>query len=254
MADALVRELNGKGFLPVFLPRSGVVPPELYSWSRQRKRLVRLGPLAAVLPATAGIAPTSGRLADFDFRYTSSKKLEAAVSFLENALKCIGIDSAPKVKLDFTRSQDFSFAFTGVTVQSVDLVHLYPVIDQLSTAGLPQEDLDGGLLHIAYEYAYARELHMSRGDKTSFSAEVAGKLGDYFDLHGKGSVAMSATGTIAFKGQGDEATAFAYKAARLVREDGRWTLHAEAEDRLNLVAGAATADFLPVRGEVLVVE
>ena len=55
MADALVRTLNAMGYQPVFLPRSGVQPPELYHYLRDQRRLVRIGSLAGALPAAAAL-------------------------------------------------------------------------------------------------------------------------------------------------------------------------------------------------------
>jgi hypothetical protein len=96
--DDLVRELNKLGYQPIFLPRTNIEPPELYNYSPNVRRLVRRGPLKDYLPDAAGLDVESGKLSDINYSYTSSKKGEAATSFLQNALTCIGISSIPKIK------------------------------------------------------------------------------------------------------------------------------------------------------------
>lgn len=227
MADKLVRTLNSLGYQPVFLPRSGVQPGELWYYRRGDgggdAKLVRMGALARVLPAAAALEITEGELGDINAQYTSEKKLGAAVNFLKDALECIGITAVPKIDLGFAGSTDFSFAFTGVRYRAIDPVQLFPLVNQIQTTGFPQAYLEEGLLHIVYEYAYASELLLLRGDKQAFDADISGKVGAYFDLGGKGSVTVASRSAISFKGQAEVQAAFAYKAGRLVRERGQWT-------------------------------
>jgi hypothetical protein len=251
MSDALVRELNRRGYQPVFLPRTGVSPPELYNYSRENQRLVRRGELANYLPAVKKLVPTKGQLGDIAYKYTSEKKTDAAVSFLENALRCIGIDAVPKIDLGFAGSKDFSFAFTDVTYQSVDPAVLDPILRGMSTGGIPKEYVEAGRLHIAYEYAYARELVMNRGDKKSFAADISGKIGEFLDLGAKGSVSVLNQSTISFKGK-DTAAAFAYKAGRLAVEDGVWVLYPEEVTKHGAIEERSA--YLPQPAIVLSVE
>jgi hypothetical protein len=252
MADALVRELNRLGYQPVFLPQTGVEPPELYNYSRQNQRLVRRGPLGEYLPRAGALPTTEGDLADITYKYTSEKKLDAAVSFLESALRCIGIDAVPKIDLGFAGSKDFSFAFTGVTYRRLDPAKLDQVIRDMGTAGIPQSIVDAGLLHVAYEYAYARELLMSRGDRKAFSHDIAGKVGAYLDIGVKGSVSVASQSTIAFKSTSDQRAAFAYKAARLAQEDNGWVLYPEEVATKGLVEERTA--FIPQPAIVLTAE
>jgi hypothetical protein len=252
MADALVKALNKLGYQPVFLPRSGVKPPEVYHYLRDGARLVRIGELAPFLPAAAALAPTRGQLGDINYSYTSGKKLDAAVSFLEQALKCIGIDAVPKIDLGFAGAKDFSFAFTDVHYLSVDPARLYSLIKDLSTDGMPAEYVEDGRLHLAYEYAYARELVMARGDRQAFESDISGKVGAYFDVGAKGSVSVASATTISFRSASSTAVAFAYKAGQLMREEGRWVLYPEEVNRFG--AMEERQPFVPQRAVVLTVE
>ena len=251
MADELVRVLNKLGYVPVFLPRTGVEPPELYNYSPVNQRLVRRGELSTYLPAAKDLKPTEGDLGDIDYKYSSTKKLDAAVSFLENALKSIGIEAVPKIDLGFTGSKDYSFAFTKVKYRSVDPARLDGLIRTMSTDGIPQAYVDEGNLHVAYEYAYAQQLLMSRGDRKEFTHDISGKVDAYLDLGTKGSVAVASSTTISFKSNAQPA-AFAYKAGQLVRENGAWVLYPEEVRKNGLVE--QRQNYLPQRGIVLAVQ
>lgn len=252
MADALVKALNKLGYQPVFLPRTGVKPPEVYHYLRDGARLVRIGELLNFLPAAGKLEPTEGQLGDINYSYTSGKKLDAAVSFLEQALKCIGIDAVPKIDLGFTGAKEFSFAFTDVHYLSVDPARLYPLIKDLSTKGMPEEYVREGRLHLAYEYAYARELVMARGDRKAFDNDIRGQVGAYFDVGAKGSVSVASATTISFKNAGNTAVAFAYKAGQLMQENGSWVFYPEEVNRNGLVE--EREPYVPQRAVVLSVE
>jgi hypothetical protein len=60
----------------VFLPRTGVTPPELYNYERTNKRLVRLGALGEYLSAAAKLQPTEGQLANINYQHTSEKRVK----------------------------------------------------------------------------------------------------------------------------------------------------------------------------------
>ena len=249
MSDALVRELNRLGYQPVFLPRAGVKPPELYNYEQKNRRLVRRGALSEYLPAAKELIPTSDRLADIAYKYTSAKEVNAAVGFLANALRCIGIESVPKIDLGFAGSKNFSFAFTQISYLSVNPARLDQVLRGMSISGIPREYVEAGRLHIAYEYAYTHELIMSRADKKAFSQEISGAVGTYFDLGTKGSVSVINDSTISFRSE-SSAAAFAYKAGRLEQEDGGWVLFPEEVSRSGYEDGNGPP-YLPQRGVVL---
>jgi hypothetical protein len=252
MADALVRVLNGLGYQPVFLPKGNVDPPEIYHYLRDAQRLVRIGELKNFLPAVAELQPSEGPLSDVNLAYTSDKKGKASVSFLEKALRCIGIDAAPKITLGFAGSRDFSFAFTNVRYRSVDPARLAPLLADMSSAGIPKEYIENGRLHLAYEYAYASQLVMSRGDKQAFSNDISGKVGEFIDLGIKGSVSVESKTTISFKSSTGISVAFAYKAGRLERQGKKWVLFPEEVNRSGFQE--ERSPFLPQPAVVLSVD
>ena len=246
MADALVELLNSLGYQPVFLPRTGVVPPELYNLANGR--LVRRGPLKDYLPAVASLLPTEGQLANIAYRKTTKKRLKGATAFLERALKCIGIASVPKLDLSFAATSELSFAFADVSYASVDPSRLDPLLKDLATGAIPAAYVEEGL-HIAYEYMYARRLLMSRADGSSFDEDISGKIGGFVDLGVAGSVSVESTTTISFESHDRRSVAFAYKAGRLEQENGKWSFY--PEEVLRGIEGDTSLPYVIEPGRVL---
>ena len=252
MADALVKLLNKAGYLPVFLPRTGMEPPELYTMTDDH-RLVRHGALFNFLPAVKDLAPSTGAVAQLEAEQTSSKHQQAALSFLQNALKCIGITGAPKLDVSFTGKTSLVFSFTGVTFRAVDPARLTGLIKDLDTEGLPPEYVEGGHLHIAYEYLYAKKLLMSRVDQKEFEHDVGASIGSYVDVGSKGKVEVMNKTTISFEASDGPPAAFGYKAGGLRRDSGRWSFYPEEITAGNegVGGGDLARPYLPARGVVL---
>jgi hypothetical protein len=252
MTDALVQLLNGYGYQPVFLPRSDLKPPALYTFSRRPARLVLRGPLGSYLPAGVDVSPSPGKTPDIEYKSTSGKNQQAAGSFLQNALKCIGIDGAPKLDLTFTGQKELVFSFTGVTVASVLPARIDQVVSQLALGAVPAEYAQGGEIHIAYEYLYANELLMSRVDGKKFEHDVGASIASYLDIGLKGKVEVRTASTLSFAAAaGGPPAAFAFKAGQLIERNGRWSFFPEEVMQGD---GPSSRPRLVARGVVLVGE
>jgi len=258
--DALVRLLNDYGYQPVFLPMTNVAPPEIYNLAGSR--LVRRGPLKHYVKAPLP-APTRGRLADIEHKTTGRKKLTAATSFLENALRAIGITSIPKIELGFVGSDELVFSFSEVTTASIAPAALDPIIQHdLDPHAIPERYVAEGKVHLAYEYAYARRVRLRRADGQSFTHAIEGDLHDFINLGTTGEVSVEDETTISFAAASGQPAAFAYKAGRLERRDGRWELFPEEvlqarggfDPDDDALPGGMKTPYLPTHGVVLLAE
>jgi hypothetical protein len=253
--DDLVKLLNGIGYQPILLPRTGVVPPELYVYNNER--LVRRGPLADYLPEGVVIPkPQQGQLSSIQHHETSKKSLSVAANFLGDALKCIGITSAPKLDLSFTNGHDITFRFDDVTYQAIDAAKIDHMLGELNTGAIPPEDISNGYLHIAYEYAFASTLSMKIGrDVDSSWKATAVQVGSYIDLGTEGQVTVASEDTIAFSGKSGENAAFAFKVGRLERRGHKWFFFPEEDAGEGFLSDeAAPEPYLLERGVVMRVE
>jgi len=253
--DKLVKLLNDHGYQPVFLPVTGLEPPELYNFASHPSRLVRRGPLATYIPGgTFHVVP--GQVAAIEGKQTTGKHAKAAVDFLSSALRCIGIDGAPKLDLGFTGASELIFAFTGITSRRVDVDQIDLQIQAIKTGAIPADTLSEGRLHIVYEYLYAEQLTMQRNDATHFEHDISAKVGQYLDLGSKGNIKVEGTTKVSFSTTDNNPAAFAFKAGRLTNDqDGKWGFYPE---ETMLAAGPDGAQvsrpYVIARGVVLEVE
>jgi len=253
MSDVFVNLLNKFGYQPVFLPHTGYVPPELYTFANHK--LIRYGTLNAYMAKPFVFEPAVGNLTDIEGKITSSKNVGASVSFLTQALSMLGIGSLPKLDLSFTGSKEFVFAFTGVTYKAIDPAVLDPILQRMQTPeAVPEEYVKNGDLHIAYEYAYATGIKMSRADGKKFSTDISGSVGTYVDLGVNVKVEVSNNVTISFTATDkNTVAAFAYKAGRLELRGKTWVFEPEI---VRKIAAAKTKrePFMLAKGLVLKAE
>lgn len=234
--DSLTRILNARRFEPLLMPRTNLLAPDV--WVYDNDSLVWWGPLEDFVPA--GSLPTemdSGELPDLNHVETSHKGASAAGSFLRQALACIGVSSAPKLDLSFGRGRDIAFSFTEITTRGIAPGRLGRALTQFAPGIIPREQVAAGMVHVAYEYAYARTLNMRFADSASASLDLkALQIDGFIDLGGKADIKVSSETTMSFKGKGAPA-AFAFKVGQLVRERGKWAFHAT-----EILGQGATAD------------
>jgi hypothetical protein len=253
--DALVKVLNDCGYNPILLPRSGLKPPEIYVYDNDRLR--RWGRLASAVPA--GTLPDTlnkGEATDIVYKETSRKGLRGAASFLEEALKLLGVGGAPNLDLSFARGSDVTFSFTEVSYQGLDPADIGAALRKgFDPAGLSEDYIDNELIYIAYEYAYANSVDMTMVDGIKAGVDLkAIKLDGFVDLGGKADIEVKTSTSLTFKGRGDKAV-FACKVGNVRRKAGQFIFDAVE------VLGQAFAPeehgpppFLLRRGEILAVE
>ena len=253
--DALVKLLNGIGYQPVMLPRTGLTPPEMYVYKNEK--LIRRGPLLNYLPPGSTIPELQrGSLESIQHHQTDKKSLGVAASFLGDALKCIGITSAPKLDLSFAKGRDITFSFDNVTYVALDPAKIDHMLSSLDTGAIPPEDIKAGYLHIAYDYAFAGSLSMrAAGDgAASFNAKAV-QIGTYIDLGAQGKVEATDETTISFASKDGTAAAFAYKIGRLEKRGKKWFFFPEEESGESFLADEHEKEpYLLERGVVLRVE
>jgi hypothetical protein len=251
--DALVKLLNEDGYQPLIFPRTGLVAPWVYTY--KDRKLVPEGPLSDFLPPGTPEPPRNrGQLGDIEHHETDNKSTSAAGSFLGDALKCIGITSAPKLDLSFVDGHDITFSFEEVTYDGLDVAkvrHLMPLVDFSSYAKEEQ-----AYLYIAYEFAFAGKLAMRAASSisSSFTAK-AFQIGAYLDLGSQGQAKVESETKISFAGNNGVTAAFACKIGRLEKRGKRWYFFATEDGGEGFLADEGKLKpFLLERGVVLRVE
>lgn len=251
--DALVKLLNEDGYQPLIFPRTGLVAPWVYTY--KDRKLVPQGPLSDFLPAGTPEPPRNrGQLGDIEHHETDNKNVSAASSFLGDALKCIGITSAPKLDLSFVDGSDIAFSFEEVAYDGLDVSKVQRLMPQIDFSSYAKEEQ--AYLYIAYEFAFAGKLTMRAASSvsTSFTAK-AFQIGTYFDLGSQGQVKVENETKISFAGNNGIVAAFACKIGRLEKRGKRWFFFATEDGGEGFLADEGKPrPFLLERGVVLRVE
>lgn len=257
MADAFVKQLNQWGYLPVFLPQTNLVPPDLYNFKDSDHKLVRRGPLQDYLPGGTSLPEEVGDLPDqLKHTETSSKSLSGAISFLQNGLACLGVTGIPRIDLSFTKSRTFEFLLGGLTYRRVPASKLDLVIRGLRTDAIPAAYVSGGHLHVAYEYAYARTLTLRWTTGGGTSGDIGGDVSQLVELGGKAKAEWTSETSISFERPDGQPVAFAYRAGRLELEPGGWVFFPDEFKAAGALQsmGEEQPLYLVARGVVLEVE
>lgn len=229
MSDALVATLNRAGFQPIFLPQTGLVPPDLYNLTSKNRKplLVRRGPFSHYLRKAAAFTVHRSSLADIAHQRSSGKSLSASADFLAQCLACLGISGAPKLDLSFAGTAKLAFAFRGVFSLRVDPAEIDHALTGLDLGAIPDEYVQRGFLHIAYEYAFATSVVMQREDGHDFGVHGGAHVANLVNVGAGVKVRLADSNTISFDtAEKADLPAFAYRAGRLMR-DSRWRFYPE---------------------------
>jgi hypothetical protein len=236
MSDQLVATLANFGYQAIFLPGTGYIPPDLYTYrggsGKIPTRLVRHGPLSSYLDGSERdqFDLNQRKVSTIKGVYTSSKNSGGSLDFLSRSLACIGIPALPKARIGIDLGKAIVFSFDGVTSKAIDPAEIEKVLGRLILKGrIPSDQIEDGDVHVAYEYLYAKQLVMARADGGTFTGDVAGKIGDWVNLgSAKVNVKVRRQTTISFEVTGSgEAPAFAYKAGQIVPSDDGFSLRVE---------------------------
>lgn len=253
MPDAIVTRLNELGYQPIFLPLTGIVPPEVYGSGEGR--LSRYGPLIDYVRDNreVSLTPHDSETPDITHLYTSRKKFSATLQFLAAALRCLGVSFTPEFSLSGLRDTHLVFAVSGLTARSVSPGRIQQVLGWLDPSLARHIGPDGGGLHIVHEYLYAERLQIRRVSARKGSVEGTLTPADFGELKVDASVTQEDDHTLAFAPVSGARVAFAYRAGWLRRDGSLWTF-------LPQIVRGATAGaprhgpYIPYPGQTLWVE
>jgi hypothetical protein len=220
--DPLIKYLNQRGYMPIVLPRGGLMPPTLYSLEGNRYVLIRSlaslvdkrADLKRVLQTTAWPTP------ELEKEIAALHAGKASIGFLGKILARLGIGGDPRIEAALDAGDDTRFKFEGVELRSVEPGLVLDVIRKLPQADFGDAALASHKLHIAYEYLYARKVSIGTGDVLDGSFKAGGKIAEVAEIGV--SVQGKRTRAELTSYNGGEPVAFAFKVGRLLRSKGAY--------------------------------
>jgi hypothetical protein len=226
--DALTILLNGLGYQPLVLAKTGLKAPFVYSY--KDTKLEPIGPLSDYLVAGT-VQPENGigSVPEIARKETDNKSGSAIASFLGDALKVVGITSAPKLDTSLSHGTDFVFSFDDVTSEGLTYsktAKLLRSIDKDALSDLPPGALENGYIQIAYEFLYAGALSMraASGTSASFDAKAI-QVNGLIDVGASGILEATSGTSLSFKAASAQRAAFACKIGWLEKVDDSLHLH-----------------------------
>jgi hypothetical protein len=189
-AGHLLRFFNERGYQPILLSRTDLVPPEVYYL--EERACERLGSLHSFISDKAEALPLQiADVPDFENVTIGSHAAQIELSFFKRILQVFGLGSA-ELKAKVTGDMGTAFRFRGVTLKSISVATIEQALAQgLKTDALSPEDVADGRIHIAYEYLYAKRMQLLRGDGRDIQFGLSSDLAEVARLQAGASSSVS---------------------------------------------------------------
>ena len=243
--DPLVQFLNGDGWNALLTRRTGIEPPQLFTHDGSGSPQP-WGPLAGSLNGATLPPLEHGELQTLERTQTAEKGARASASFLETVLTALGLGGAPKLDLSFAGRNAMTFRLGGTTWRGLPPSAIAAALEHFEPRGLSPEVVRGGMLYIAYEYAFATSLLLKlEGGREGAADLQALKVEGYIELGAKAEAKAVNASTLAFSARGRAAPiAFAFRAGRVARRNRRWEF--EPRETLGQEAAADAGQQAPL--------
>lgn len=243
--------LNERGYQPAFMPATGLIPPDLYTYNNHR--IIRVGPLKDFLYDGTEIPEIrDGELLDIELVQTTAKSLAGSVKFLADVLQTLGLTGSPKLNLSFAGSGDLTFQLVKVTYKETSTAEFPALAGKIVRDRVPKKVVEDDGLHVVYHYAYAEKLEMRRKDGKAIDGGAGVNVNSIVDVQAKASLRIENGNSLVFQAKNGFPIAFAYKAGQLRRSGGRFEFFPEQIKHFSgqHVGGGGAPEYLPKPGIV----
>jgi hypothetical protein len=254
MSDSVIAALSAQGYQPIFLPETGLSPPDIYVFDKNQKKLVRYGPLSGYAREARRIVPKPHKTPSFGNVTTRALETTTTMSLMRRLMRLIGLGGA-KVEASFHFAGDsrFRYEFREITVKAVDRHEVQPIVRELKFHNILDSLVTDGSVHLVLEYLYAKRIVMRLADGSDFDAHVTADVEKLVQAAASGRVHREGKGFLTFEAEGEEGAAFAYKALQVFLYDGKLDIGLGAKT-LGEPADKEPAPYIPAPGEFLDVE
>lgn len=246
-AEKLLTFFTERGYQPILIGRSDLVPPDVFLLGEDRYRW--FGPLRDLLKPESKIFETSsGDVPELELVETHAHDAQTSFNFFNKLLERFGLTGSGKAKTNLTR--DETLRLRRVTVRSVSPVAIEAALNE----GLDVEKLGEDRtqhVHIAYQYLYSSEVEIILGDRTNVSIGLSAKIPTV--VEGDANAASKKEGVDATSYKKDNPVVIAFKAAQLVKHNSRWRLRLTRASGSGIAPGAV-GPYIFRPGEILTID
>jgi hypothetical protein len=221
-SERLLEFFTEKGYQPILLPRSDLLPPEVYFL--EERRYERHGSLRNFLIATDIIPqPTIANAVDLEKIYTNGRQAHLSFSFFKQLLDLLGLAGSLTASGKNNLAENSVLRFRDVKISSVPRL----AVEQALSIGfhadqIGYDKIQQGIVHIAFEYMYAGRVEIAFGDQDALSIGLSSDL-QVVGIEGGRSSETRGLDAATFESK-TRAVAVAFKAGQLVRNGSNWEL------------------------------
>ena len=235
--DPFVIYMNGKGYMPIILPKGGVAPPMLLSLNEGRysdtRELIEL--LASRNLQVDGLASDFKPAADFGKELTNNQKGKVKVGFLDGILSKLGLGADPTIEAHAGHGDQTKYQFQEVSVKKTLPGLIRDRIKNLQPDDFDETDLNKGRVYVAYEYVYAKKLVIGKGNNVAAGFEAKAEIKKVANIEvsaGADGVRVDITAY-----NGNQPLAIGFRAGQLTRANGSYHFDWNMPVGKGLVAG-----------------
>jgi hypothetical protein len=220
--EILFRFFNGLGYQNIVVGQSDLEPPDLYVLSGGSYE--RYGSLRNFVSSSDDIpTPVEAVAPDFAQSDLRARNGTVSFSFLKEILKIFGVDGSAEASAAGDSSEVVQMRLRDVTIKRNDVGAIEAALNRgFRSSDIGLDRIDGGLVHVAYEYLYSRNFTVDRRDGTSDEL----KLGANVQSIANASVKVGGEGKdrLTIKHANDRPAAIAFKTGKLVKIESGWRI------------------------------
>jgi len=251
LTDEVIKYLNNIGYMPIVVPRSGIVPPTVYRHEEDTYiRIADLNDWLDARPELQALLSTKPESAvDLGNELNDRKAGKASISLFAQ-ISAIFSAGAPNVEAAGEAGGEVQIMYDDCTTRVV-----VPDKVEKALAGVKPEQfgpaLGEGKVHIAYEYLYASKVKASVKSNAGGSASASAAIAGVGKAEATASANRGASETMTWEGKaGQEPVAIAFKVAQVKLVGGHYQLNFGSGPGKALVAGAKGKPYISLTGQV----
>ena len=251
LTDPLIKYLNSKGYMPIQVPRAGLLPPTVYQL--EGDRYIRQADLVSWLelrPELQKLLATEPKsAADLENEMNAKKGGKASLKLFEKLASFFGGGTA-NLEASADAGNEVKFSYKGCTTREVLPDTIKTVLKSVPASRFG-DALAEKKVHIACEYLYARHVEVStKGSKTGgFNLGVG--IPDAVKAGAEANAARTASDSTVWNSDlADGSVAIAFRVARITHADGKYNLDWDINPGRGMVPGAKPEPYLSLTGKI----
>jgi hypothetical protein len=163
--DEFIAYLNRYGYHPIIVARAGLLPPSIYQRSRDDSFQFSCQLQDVLLSNSTDLKAEAAPAVSFTSQLATKKGGQASVGLLAGMLKAVGVHATPQIDAGASSQDGIHIKFGKTEIRTVPPGRIVDALDDLDLKKF-ERIWRPDKTHIAYEFLYAHEVNVGRGDSS----------------------------------------------------------------------------------------